>query len=247
MNSNIIAVMRRVLQQLRRDKRFVAISLVMPMIVVYLLSLFFEGVDSPIVDPKKFVMPIGTFIIHFITYALCAIVLVRERTGHTLARMFINGYTRLDIVGGYLLAYSVLATLQSLIVLVGLTVLFQLDYSLEIYLAVYLVTWLMAVFSIGLGMLISNFARNEGQVFPMIPLVIMVSVFFSGMLLPIERLPEFVQWVRFVTPMYYANQTIQNLISTSSTAPSPILPLIGLIIYGVVLLNAAALTLREEE
>lgn len=247
MFANTTAVAARVLRQLRRDRRFVAISLAMPVLIVYMLSLFFEGVESPIVDPNKFVLPIGAFIVHFITYALCAIVLVRERTGQTLGRMFINGYRQIEIIGGYLIAYSLLSTMQSLIVLVGLEALFQLGYSLGVYAAIYAVIWLLAVLSIALGMFVSNFARNEGQVFPMIPLVIMISVFFSGMILPIDRLPEIIQWMRFITPMYYGTEGIQALIKTGSTLSDALPGIAGLLVYGVVLLVLATATLREED
>lgn len=247
MFANTTAVAARVLRQLRRDRRFVAISLAMPVLIVYMLSLFFEGVESPIVDPNKFVLPIGAFIVHFITYALCAIVLVRERTGQTLGRMFINGYRQIEIIGGYLIAYSLLSTMQSLIVLVGLEALFQLGYSLGVYAAIYAVIWLLAVLSIALGMFVSNFARNEGQVFPMIPLVIMISVFFSGMILPIDRLPEIIQWMRFITPMYYGTEGIQALIKAGSTLSDALPGIAGLLIYGVVLMVLATTTLREED
>jgi ABC-2 type transport system permease protein len=247
MSGNVTAVAARVLRQLRRDRRFVAISLAMPILIVYMLSLFFEGVDSPIVDPDKFVLPIGAFIVHFITYALCAIVLVRERTGQTLGRMFVNGYRQIEIIGGYLIAYSLLATVQSLIVLVGLEALFQLGYSLGVYAAIYVVIWMLAVLSIALGMFVSNFARNEGQVFPMIPLVIMISVFFSGIILPVDRLPEIIQWMRFITPMYYGNEGIQELIRSGSTFSDALPGIGGLLVYGVVLLALATATLREED
>lgn len=247
MFGNTTAVAARVLRQLRRDRRFVGISLAMPVLIVYMLSLFFEGVESPIVDPNKFVLPIGAFIVHFITYALCAIVLVQERTGQTLGRMFINGYRQIEIIGGYLIAYSLLSTIQSLIVLVGLEALFHLGYSLGVYAAIYVVIWLLAALSIALGMFVSNFARNEGQVFPMIPLVIMISVFFSGMILPIDRLPEIIRWMRFITPMYYGTEGIQALIRAGSTLSDALPGIAGLLVYGVVLLVLATATLREED
>ena len=93
-------------------------------------------------------------------------------------------------------------------------------------------------------MLVSNFARSEGQIFPMIPLVILISVFFSGIILPIEKLPDFIEPARFITPMYYANTSIQGLIDASSDV-NPASGWIGLVVYGVVLLGVATFTLRE--
>lgn len=245
MFSNMLSIARRVLSQLRRDPRFIVYSLFMPVAVVYMLNLFFDGVDVPIFKPETFVVPVGAFIVHFITYALCAIVLVRERTSGTLSRMFISGYRPLDVIGGYLIAYSGLALVQSVIVLVGLSALFNLGYSTETLLALVLIIWVLALISITLGMLVSNFARSEGQIFPMIPLVILFSVFFSGMILPIEKLPDFIEPARFITPMYYANTSIQGLISTNLDMTKVTDGWIGLVVYGVALLAVATVTLRE--
>lgn len=244
MFANTVSVARRVLGQLRRDPRFIGLSLLMPVVIVYMLSLFFEGVDVPIFKPQQFVVPVGAFIIHFLTYALCAIVLVRERASGTLSRMFINGYRPLDVIGGYLLAYSGLALAQSMIVLTGLSLLFDLGYSAATFVTLAVIIWLLALLSIMLGMFVSNFARSEGQIFPMIPLVILFSVFFSGVILPIEKLPDFIEPARFITPMYYANTSIQPLIDPRSTLDATS-GWIGLVAYGAVLLLAATFTLRE--
>jgi ABC-2 type transport system permease protein len=244
MFANMLSVARRVLGQLRRDPRFVGLSLLMPVVIVYMLSLFFDGVDVPIFKPQKFVVPVGAFVVHFLTYALCAIVLVRERASGTLSRMFINGYRPLDVIGGYLIAYSGLALVQSVIVLTGLSLLFDLGYSAGTFLTLAAIIWLLALMSIMLGMFVSNFARSEGQIFPMIPLVILFSVFFSGVILPIEKLPDFIEPVRFITPMYYANTSIQPLIDAASTLNAAD-GWIGLVIYGALLLLVATFTLRE--
>lgn len=244
MGSNILAVAVRVLRQLRKDRRFLAISLAMPVVVVFMLFTFFDGVDNPLIDPKRFVVPMGAFLIHFIAYILCAIALVRERTAQTLSRMFINGYQQFEIISGYVLAYTALATIQSLLVLGSLSVMFKLNYNFGTLVGIYLTMWLLAIISIALGILISNFSRNEAQVFPFIPLIALLSVFFSGVILPIEKLPEIVAWMRYITPLYYANAVIQELIKAGS-ASTALLNAAGLAVYGVIVLALATFTLRD--
>src|SRR5262249_23480055 len=82
------AVAVRVLRQLINDKRFLVISLVMPVLIIYALKVVFDSLESPspFFNISQFVLPLGAFIVHFITYILCAIVLVRERVSQTLAR-----------------------------------------------------------------------------------------------------------------------------------------------------------------
>lgn len=243
MFSQMIAVALRVLRQLAHDRRFVALSLVVPFVIIYMLDIFFEAAQNPFVRPREFIVPLAAFLVHFLTYLLCAIVLVRERTAHTLARMFVNGYARGTIIGGYILAYSVLSTLQSLIVLLALQAFFELNYSLTTMLSIYGVIWLLAIISIALGIFVSNFARSEGQVFPFIPLVILPSVFFSGLILPIDRLPQWASWLIYITPMYYSTEAIHGFTGEGGSS----MMWLALPVYGAVVLTLAMFTLREQE
>jgi ABC-2 type transport system permease protein len=64
---HIRAIAGRVLRQLARDRRFLGLSLAAPLVISYMLWVFFQGADSPMIDPSRFVVPIGAFIVHFIT------------------------------------------------------------------------------------------------------------------------------------------------------------------------------------
>lgn len=239
MLSQIIAIAQRVVRQLLRDRRFLALSVMVPLVTIYMLYLFFDAVNRPFFDAKEFVPPVGAFIVHFITYVLCATVLVRERTAQTMTRMFVSGYSRAGIIGGYVLAYSIIATVQSFVVLAMLNWLFELEYSLETFASLYGIIWLLAIISIALGILVSNFARNEGQVLPMIPLMLMPSVFFSGMIVSVEQLPDWASYVALTTPMYYATNQIDALLGGS------MVNVLSLMVYGAVVMSLAIWTLRE--
>ncbi|MEN8240385.1 MAG: ABC transporter permease [Chloroflexota bacterium] len=237
------SVTGRVLTQLRRDHRFVAISLIFPLVIIYFIKIIFDVMASPFFNISVYVIPYAAFIVHFITFILTAIVLVRERTAGTLTRMFVSGYNQIEIICGYLLAYTVLATVQSLLVLVELNIIFELGYTLSHLVSMFVVMWLLAVISMAIGMLVSNFARNEGQVFPFVPLVIL-SVILSGIILPVEKLPEWAQVLSYITPLYYANEVLQVLIEGGSLSDDWML-LIALFGYGLLVVAAATFSLRE--
>ncbi len=238
------AVAQRVLRQLRHDHRFVALTLMVPVAVIYVLYIFFDSLENPLFSATPFVVPMGAFIIHFLTFVLTAIVLVRERATETLSRMLVNGYSQAEIILGYLLAYSTLATLQSLVVLTELNLLFDLNYSFATLASIYLIMWLLAVISMALGIFISNFARNEGQVFPFIPLILLPSIFLSGIILPVDKLPEWAQALSHFTPLYYATQVVHGLVAGGKLLDDPG-ALLSLPLYGLVILILARLTLRE--
>lgn len=240
-----LAIAQRVLRQLVNDRRFLALSILVPVFIVFIMDIFFDAVANPVLNVTSFILPGGAFVVHFITYILCAIVLVRERTAETLERMFVSGYERIEIIGGYLVAYSGLATVQSMIVLLEMNWLFELDKSTGTLASIYVVIWLLAVVSIALGIFVSNFARNEGQVFPFIPLVIVPSIFLSGMLVEVEALPGWTEVLSRFVPLYYATQIIHDLNIDGHNLGDNLGTLAILFIYGAVVLFLAAFTLQE--
>ncbi|KAF0244266.1 MAG: hypothetical protein FD180_2694 [Planctomycetota bacterium] len=241
------AVGGRVMVQLVRDHRFLALALLVPVAVVYLLHVFLGSVNSPFFDPARFAVPLGAFIVHFLTYVLTAIVLVRERTGETLPRMFACGYRQGEIITGYLTAYTALASVQSLIVLAELAWLFELDYPWTKFLSIALVIWLLAVISMSLGILVSNFARTEGQVLPFVPAVIIPSIFLSGVVIPPENLPAWARVLGWFTPLFHADAVLVPLLKSGGSMADAGWSLAGLPCYGVAVLALASLTLRERD
>jgi len=91
------------------------------------------------------------------------------------------------------------------VVLTELQVLFELDYGFGRLGEAFAVIWLLAVISMAIGILVSNLARTEGQVIPFIPLVIIPSFLFSGIIVAVDRLPVWAQVISRLSPMYYAN------------------------------------------
>ncbi len=241
-----LAVARRVLRQLAHDRRFLALSILAPLVVIYISKAALDSFSVPFVNASQFVVPIGAFIVHFATYILCAIVLVRERAAQTLARMFVNGYRQPEIIGGYVLAYTCIATMQTIPVIGELSLLFHLNYGARVLISIYLVIWLLAIISICLGIFVSNFARNEGQVLPFIPLVTVPGIFLSDVIFSVDKFPVWAQWLSRATPLFYANRILQRLIRDGSLADE--LWRVGLLIlYGSLVLGLAMRTLRESD
>ena len=92
---HVVAVGRRVLLQIWRDPRFVALSLAVPCEIVVLLKLVLDSwpaLDRIGVDAGANALPAGAFIVHFVAYVLAAIALVRERTSGTLDIVRVCGF-----------------------------------------------------------------------------------------------------------------------------------------------------------
>jgi ABC-2 type transport system permease protein len=241
---NIFIIAKRVLKQLQGDKRLLALSVVAPLIIIYFLKLLFNAFP-PNIPVTNFTIPTSAFIVHFLSFLLCAILLVQERTRGTLERMLISGYRRTSVIGGYTLGYLGLATIQAGAVLFESLWLFDLHYSKETILILFIVIWLLAVVSVMLGIFISTFARHEGHVFPFIPLIILPSVFLSGLIIDTDSLPGWAAFIGKCLPLHYAVNIIYEIIKPGYSLQHTYIDFIILTAYILFLWILASLTLRE--
>jgi ABC-2 type transport system permease protein len=244
MTTAIIA--KRVIKQLRGDKQFLAFSIIAPLIIIYFLKLLFQAFP-PAVPLTNFTIPVAALIVHFLSFLLCAILLVQERTRGTLERMLISGFRRTSIIGGYTLGYLGLATIQAAAVLFESLWLFDLHYENETIIILFIVIWLLAVVSVMLGIFVSTFARNEGHVFPFIPLVILPSVFLSGLIIDTDSLPFWAAVIGKCLPLHYAVNIIHEINRPEYSVRNTIMDFTILTGYIFILWALASFTLKETE
>ena len=239
-------IARRVLAQLKGDRRFLALSLIGPLIIIYFLKLLFDTLP-PMVNVKSITIPICAFIVHFLSFILCAILLVQERTRGTLERMMIGGFSKTSIIGGYTLGYFGLATLQTVTVLAESIWLFKLSYDTRTIVLMFLVIWLLAIVSVMLGIFISTFAKQEAHVLPFIPLIILPSVFLTGLIIQPDGLPGWAQVIGECLPLHYAVNIINEIIKPEYKITSTLVDFGILTGYIFGLLGLASLTLKDTE
>ena len=237
---------RRVLQQLVHDRRFFVISIVGPLLIIYFLKIFMDTL-SPAVPVGRYIMPFAAFIVFFLSFLLCAIVLVQERTAGTMERVFVAGYRRAELIGGYVIGYFGLITLQVVVVTAEVLLLFDLGYDAQTVALLLIVNWQLAIVSVMLGIFVSTFTRHERHVFPFIPLIILPAFFLSGMLVAVDQLPGWAQLLSWLSPLRYANEAIQEIILPNGDDGAMVLNMLLLLLYALLLLGMASLTLRETE
>lgn len=253
MIKNIIMVTARIYKQLLGDKRFLALAVFIPLFIIYLFKLFIQEIPlAMFTNPNKFYILITAFIIHFTSYVLCLIVIVRERREGTLTRMFVINYSRIEIVIGYILGYAGLATLQAVLILLEVNYFFNLTYGTVIMLKLFGIMWTLSIISISLSIIISNLAKTEAQIFPLIPLFALPTIFLSGLIVQVEKITWLVRWISYVIPFTYALRALETIIpGTGIQQNNDLISKVGelnvLFVYGLLLLAICVLTLREYE
>jgi ABC-2 type transport system permease protein len=195
-----LATALRVLSQLRRDPRTLALLIVVPCVLVFLVDQLFA--DRPEVFQQVGVPLLGLFPL-ISMFLVASITMLRERTTGTLERLLTLPLAKLDLLLGYGLAFALVAAVQATIVsLVGFGLL-----DLETGHAKLLVIALAvanAVLGMALGLFLSAFAQTEFQAVQFMPAFILPQILLCGLLVPRENMAALFEWISNVLPMTYA-------------------------------------------
>jgi ABC-2 type transport system permease protein len=219
------------------------------------------GTDSD--DPMvPFAPAIVAFFLYFFVYLLTGVSFLRERTGGTLERLMATPVTRGEVVGGYLLGFGLFATVQVAVLLtwslgtlqvpaLGPLPAFAVGLGIPVAgspLIAFLVVVLLALGAVSLGIFLSTFARTELQVIQFIPVVLVPQFLLSGVLFPVNSLPELLQPLVAVMPLGYAVDALRQVFIRGADLSVAVLQLDLLVLAGVALLFAlvASLTIRRD-
>ncbi|MBI2852960.1 MAG: ABC transporter permease [Chloroflexi bacterium] len=240
MTDAVWTIAKRVITQIRRDHRTLAMILVVPLVVMTLIGLSFP--DLKVLD---YIAPaLLAALAFFFGFLLTGISFLRERSQGTMERLTVSPVTRLDIVVGYLFGFFVFALIQTLIILFYTIYVFDITYRGQLWeILVFQVAVIIG--AVNLGIFISSFARNEFQMVQFIPLVILPQMFMGGLLWPVEQMPDYLQWFAHILPLTYAVDGMREIMLTGKGLPDVWVDLAVLAGFAVLTSVLAALTLRK--
>lgn len=194
------ATARRVLEQLRRDHRTLALVLVVPPALLVLLRYVLDG--APASFQRVAVPLVGMFPL-IVMFLVTSIAMLRERTGGTLERLMSLPLSKLDLLCGYGLAFALLATAQAAVT--SLVAFGPLDVRtvgsplLVIGLAV-----ANALLGVGLGLFLSAFATSEFQAVQFMPAVLLPQILLCGLFVARAQMPKALRLASDALPVSYA-------------------------------------------
>lgn len=190
----------RVLRQLRADPRSMALLLIVPALLLTLFYWIYR--DSP--QLFSFVAVVMTAILPLsLMFIVSSVTMQRERANGTLERLWTTRLHRVDLIGGYALAFGVLAVAQSLI-LVLVMELFMDVHTQAGWWVLALIAGVTGLTGLSLGLLGSAFARSEFQAVQLMPVLIIPQILLCGLLVPREELPDLLRWVSEALPLSHA-------------------------------------------
>jgi ABC-2 type transport system permease protein len=236
------AVSLRVLTQLRRDHRTLAMLLVLPCALMSLLWWMFDELPGDGFDRLgPALLALVPFVIMFL---VTSVTTLRERTSGTLERLLAMPMGKLDFLLGYALAFGLVAAVQSALA-VGVCVwLLDLTVTGSVWLLM-VVAVTDAVLGTALGLFVSAFARTEFQAVQFMPALVIPQLLLCGLFVARDALPRVLEVVSDVLPLSYAVDAMQTV--AGSTASGEVWRDVALVAaYVVAGLALGALTLRRQ-
>jgi ABC-2 type transport system permease protein len=207
----VLATASRVLAQLRRDPRTLALLIVVPCVLEALIKWVFEGDEE--IFQRVGVPLVGIFPLVSM-FLVTSIAMLRERTTGTLERLMTMPLAKLDLLLGYGLAFALMATIQAVTVSVVAIGLLGLDVAGSTVLVVAFAV-LNAVLGMSMGLFLSAFANTEFQAVQFMPAFLLPQLLLCGLLTPRDEMARPLELLSYILPMTYAYDALSRVASSS--------------------------------
>ena len=210
-----LAVAGRVLRQVRRDHRTLAMLLVVPCLLITLLWWMFDDLPGDTFDRLgPALLAMFPFIVMFL---VTSVTTLRERSSGTLERLLAMPMGKLDFLFGYAIAFGLVAAVQSAAAVALSVGLLDLTIQGPVWL-LGVVAVVDAVLGTALGLLVSAFATTEFQAVQFMPAVVLPQILLCGLFVPRPAMPGVLEAISNVLPLSYAVDAMQELVGAARTA-----------------------------
>jgi ABC-2 type transport system permease protein len=195
-----LATAARVLRQLRRDHRTIALVLIVPPVLLTLFKYVFYEQEQTFQRVGPPMVGIFPFIVMFL---ITSIAMLRERTTGTLERLMSMPLAKLDLLLGYGLAFALLATVQASVTAAIAFGPLGLDVAGPIWLVIVLAVG-NAVLGMALGLFLSAFAQTEFQAVQFMPAFVLPQILLAGLIVPRDQMARALELASDFLPLTYA-------------------------------------------
>jgi ABC-2 type transport system permease protein len=194
------AVALRVVSQLRRDPRTIALIVGVPCLLMVLMQQLFGRGSAVFQDVGTPLLGLFPFITMFM---VTSITMLRERTSGTLERLMTLPLHKIDILAGYGIAFGLVAVVQASVVSLLALGLLGLDVGGPSWLVVVLAV-ANAVLGSTLGLFVSAFAETEFQAVQFMPALVLPQIMLCGLFVARDQMASWLRAISYALPLTYA-------------------------------------------
>jgi len=200
---------------------------------------------NPNLESANFFVPglIG-IILQLVTVFLTAFAIVRERERGTLEQLLVTPVSKGGLILGKLLPYTVIGFGQTVVVLLLMVFLFRVPVSGSVTLLLIL-SLLFLIPALGIGIVISTFAKNQGEAMQMSLMSMLPSFLLSGFVFPRESMPLIIYLISFLIPATYYLEILRGIILRGAGIAALWDEALVLAAFGVLFMALSALRFKK--
>ncbi len=178
------------------------------------------------------------------TITAMAVTVVREREKGTLEALIVSPIRRWELMLGKIIPNLLVAYGQMTMAL--LVAYFVFDVPIRGSLALlYVLSLVYMMGTLGIGIYISTAAKTVPQAMQMSFLTFLPSIYLSGLLFPIEGMPDVAQYLAHVIPLTYYLRIVRGIILKGVGLDVVWPSLLPLLAFGVVVFTLSVLRFRK--
>ena len=177
--------------------------------------------------------------------SLTALSIVRERERGTIEQLIVTPIRNWELILAKIIPYILVSFADMLLILLIGTLWFGVPIRGSLWL-LFGMTGLYLLPTLGLGLLISTFARTQQQAQLMTMPILLPAMMLSGFIFPVASLPVFLQLVGQLFPLTYFIYILRSIVVKGVGIEMIIPQTIAMAVFAVVLLGAAALRFRKK-
>jgi ABC-2 type transport system permease protein len=200
---------------------------------------------NPDLESAYFMVPalIG-MILQLLTSMLTSTAIVRERERGTIEQLIVTPIRSWELIVGKITPYILIALFDMFEILLVGTLWFGMPIRGSLNLLLVL-SGLFLIGSLGIGLLISTFAKTQQEAMMLNYFTMLPTVFLSGFFFPLAAMPPVLQAISYVIPLRYYLIIIRSIVLKGVGASSLQGEILALAIFGLAMMGAAALRFRK--
>jgi len=158
---------------------------------------------NPALISKNFFVPgVICLILLIVTTNLTALSLVREKEIGTLEQLLVTPIRPGEILIGKISPFIIIGFIDVIFIIIAAYLIFDV-YVKGSLLLLFIFSGFFLFSTLGLGILISTVCRTQEQTMIFLFFLILNMVMLSGIIFPIENMPEIIQWFTYLMPLRY--------------------------------------------
>ena len=147
---------------------------------------------------------------------ITSLAIIRERERGTLEQLMVTPLKSHELMIGKIIPYILMGYVQLTVLLVVAKIIFNVPFLGNIFL-LYLLTGLFIIASLGLGLMVSNFAKTQMQGMMISFSLILPSIMLSGFIFPREAMPKIFYYLGSILPITFYLQIIRGIVLKGNT------------------------------